>query len=524
MPSVRSFHFPQGLSLDQQVPFCLQIINKQRNELSALRSQTVYCQLNHTAVIEQYKQWRDTQVEHWKNKYQDEKQKSGNLEKENGELKKKIEKLTKTNERYRVALFDHGNFKNPDKKDKKKKGGQIGHANTNNDLKRDYQAFARQRISSSTCGGCSNALSRTSSFKEKVLIDIQVNTNVLQCVIESERQWCKNCQMEIRAAHEQSLPFTEFGINTFMVVMHLRFKGKQSIRTIAVTLSSLFGLSISKSGVLSLLFQAKEYLQGKYEELKKAVRNGEVMYNDETGWSVRGQYACMWIMATNDKEHAGGTIKAGITVYVAAESKGKGIFEKMYGDSKSYSMHDGNPSYVSITGEDKSLYCWSHVLRFSHEETVKLEKTHPACGIKDRLVFLYQTVRSNPGWKMEQKEEILRNELDGIIAITSDDQTVMNIQYRIKTQKEGLILALLITKDGTNNLGEREFRPLTIIRNISYGSDTYGGMEVTATLASIVQTIHRDKSKAYIPTLISYLHEGVRRKYPRYNHIPIHDI
>jgi hypothetical protein len=521
MPSARSFHLPQGLSTEQEVSFCLQIINKQRYELIALRSQTIYCQSNHTSIVEQYKQWRDNQVEHWKNKYREEKQKNDTLGKENGELKKEIEKLSKTNERYRVALFDHGNFKSPDKKEKKKKGGQSGHADTNNDRQRNYQSFSRKRIFTNTCSGCGNPLSRVASFKEKILIDIQINTQVLQNIIESERQWCKTCHKEIRVIHDQSLPFTEFGMNTFMVIMHLRFKGKQSIRTIAVTLNSIFGLSITKSGVLSLLFQAKEYLGEKYEELKQAVRDGEVMYNDETGWSVRGQFACMWIMATNDKKQADGTVKAGITVYVAAESKGKGIFKEMYGNSKSYSMHDGNSSYESITGEDKSLYCWSHVLRFAHEETIKLEKTHLACEVKNRLVILYQTVRFHREWTWEQKEKILCKELESIITIKSDDQTVANIQYRIKTQKEGLILALLITEDGTNNLGEREFRPLAISRNISYGSDTYGGMEVTAMLASIVQTIHRDKTKAYFPTLASYLREGLQKKYSRYKHIPI---
>lgn len=71
-------------------------------------------------------------------------------------------------------------------------------------------------------------LSRVVGFKEKVLIDIQVNTQVLQNIIESERQWCSNCKKETRAVYPQSLPFTEYGINTFMVVMHLRYKGKQS--------------------------------------------------------------------------------------------------------------------------------------------------------------------------------------------------------------------------------------------------------------------------------------------------------
>jgi hypothetical protein len=445
------------------------------------------------------------------------------FKKENEKLKQTIEKLTKTNERYRVALFDHGNFKNPETKDKKKKGGQAGHADTNKDSARDYSSFVRQRISTKTCSGCGNPLPRVVGFKEKVLIDIQVNTQVLQNIIESERQWCSNCKKETRAVHPQSLPFTEYGINTFMVVMHLRYKGKQSIRTIAVTLNSIFGLSITKSGVLNLLFAAKEYLGDKYEELKQAVRDSEIMYNDETGWSVHGQYACMWIMATADKEKADGTVQAGITVYVAAESKGKGIFEEMYGNSKAKSMHDGNPSYESVTGEDNCLYCWSHVLRFAHEETVKLDKTHLACLTKNRLVTLYQTIRLHIEWTDEQKEKMLREELDSIIAIQSDDITVNNIQYRVKTQKEGLILALLVTTDGTNNLGEREFRPLVSSRNISYGSDTYTGMEITAILSSIVQTIHRDKTKTFFPTLTSFLQEGLQKKYPRYKNIPTFD-
>jgi hypothetical protein len=513
--SAHSFVIQGNLSLEEQIAYCKKIIFKYRDEVQLLRKDKQKCEHDHTDLEEQIKEWEK--------QYGILQEKVRGVEKENGKLKKEIEKLTKTNERYRVALFDHGNFKSPDKKERKRKGGQYGHANTNNDSNRDYQSFSRQRIFTQTCGGCGNPLTRVASFKEKILIDIQINTQVLQSIIESERQWCSNCQKEIRVSHDQSLPFSEYGMNTFMVVMHLRFKGKQSIRTIAVTLSSIFGLAITKSGVLRLLFQAKEYLGERYEELKEAIRKSEVMYNDETGWSVRGQFACMWIMATNDKKQADGKIQAGITIYVATESKGKGIFKEMYGKSKSYSMHDGNPSYEAVTGEDRTLYCWSHVLRFIHEETVKLEKTHLACQIKDRLVTLYQTIRLHREWTKEQKEKVLREELDSIIDIKSDNQTVKNIQYRIETQREGLILALLVTEDGTNNLGEREFRQLAISRNISYGSDTYGGMETTAILSSIVQTIHRDKTKLFLPTLKSYLQEGIKKKYPQYKHIPLFD-
>lgn len=186
-------------------------------------------------------------------------------------------------------------------------------------------------------------------------------------------------------------------------------------------------------------------------------------------------------------------------------------------------MHDGYACYEGITGTDKCLYCWSHVLRFSYEECVKLEEGHPAIQIRDRLVDLYQTIRKHPEYTKEEKETILRTELDALLAITSEDQTVRAIQHRIETQKEGLILALLLTVDGTNNLGEREFRQLAIKRSVSYGSDTYGGMETTAIIASIVQTIFRDKTKSFFSTLSLYLKEGIQKKDSRYKHIPLFD-
>lgn len=507
--SAQHFSIPSSVPVKQQVPFCLSVIERQRNEVLPLRKKAVLCQRYHDPLLKE--------LYEWKNKYGKKETENKKLQKEIEKLKKEkkglvqeIEKLTKSQNRYQVALFDHGNFKNPDNKNKKPNGGQKGHSDTNQDKKRDYQLFRKRRIFAATCGNCGNELSRVKSIKKKTLIDIQINTQLIQVIFESERQWCKTCHHEVTARSPQTLPFTEYGMNTFMMIMLLRFKSHQSIGKISTVLLLGFGLTIAPSEILSLLRQAKIYLQGKYEKLRQAIRDGAVMYNDETGWTVAGVKAWMWIM-TNEKE----------TVYVAAESRGKGIFEEMYGNSKATSMHDGYSSYESVTGGDKTAYCWTHVLRFAYEETVT--EKHPAtlaCQIRNRLVELYQTIRFHNEWTKEQQERTLRSELDSLIVLHATDETSKNICQRIATQKEGLIKALLITPDGTNNLAERELRPMAISRTISFGSATYKGMETTAILGSIVQTISQNREQPFLPTLQSYVSVGIQEKYPQYKHPP----
>ena len=142
--------------------------------------------------------------------------------------------------------------------------------------------------------------------------------------------------------------------------MILRFKCHASLANIASVLEISHGLAISPSVVCRLLAQAKGYLKEQYDQLDcRSACRSKVIYTDETGWVVNGQTAWMWLMANQD-----------VTVYYAAESRGKGIAQELYGDSQAFSMHDGLPSYTHAIPQEKHLYCWAHVLRFAHEETV----------------------------------------------------------------------------------------------------------------------------------------------------------
>lgn len=424
------------------------------------------------------------------------------LRKENERLKKEVEKFTKTTNRYQVALFDHGNFHHPDHKDTKPKGGQLGHTDTN----RDHAPASppeKKRLFAATCGHCGTSLSRVNAVREKLLLDIILSPAAVRFLLAAERQWCPSCQKEVQAKHPQSLPFTEYGLNVFLLVLFLRFRCLLSFTKIGAV-TALFGLPLAPSTIVNLLSRAKQYLEGRYDDLVHAVQRGDIIYSDETGWMVRGKNAWLWVMGNED-----------VTVYKGAESRGKGIFKEMYGTSCAYSMHDGYAVYEGVTGKDTSLYCWSHLLRFCYEETHEDPDDSGGVKIRDALVSLYQEKRSNPSLTVDE----VTKRMDALCTVDADQSSVTAIQERLRVQKDGLIRALFLTPDGTNNLSERNLRPLAIMRYLSSGSDTYTGMETTAMLASVVHTQLKQKPERFIPDMNSYVRTGLHQLRGQYRHV-----
>lgn len=502
-PFSKTIVFNPDMTLKEKYERCIYIIDKYRSELPYLRRKL-------STLDKQIKKSQE-EVFYWKRKYEEEKEKSKKLDSEVDKLRKEIDRLTKTNNRYQVALFDHGNFKSPTKKNKKEKGGQTNHPDTNREREEDYRYFPRIRMFAKTCGRCNNSLPRVNATKQKVLLDIVINPAIVKMILESERQWCSNCRCEVNVKDKRTLPFTEYGINTFMMTMILRFKCHSSLSNIATVITISHGLPLSKSEISNLLKQAKIYLSSRYQKLVDEVRAGNIMYNDETGWLVNGESAWMWI-AANEKT----------TVYFAAESRGKGIMEEIYQKTTAYSMHDGLASYLKSIPENKHLYCWAHFLRFCFEETILEKKKSQAITIRNRIVDIYRFKQEHPDYSAKKLEFILTAELDKILKIQSENNSIKAIQKRLKVQKDGLVRALLYTQDGTNNLAERELRSLVINKKISYGSDTFSGMETTAILGSIMQTLSKT-DEPLVPDLKQYIQDGVRQKYQQYFHEAYYD-
>lgn len=196
--TVQRFIIPSNIPQSKQVGFCRGIITKYREELVPLRKKM-------STAVQQKNHWEE-RAKYWEEKYKEKVKEISIVKKEKEQLKKEIEKLTKTNNRYQVALFDHGNFTHPDRKDKKPKGGQKGHADTNREKQEDYQSYGKKRVFAKNCGKCGCRLKRVMSIKKKILLDIVINPEIVKLIIESERQWCSTCQKAVIAKDPKPFP------------------------------------------------------------------------------------------------------------------------------------------------------------------------------------------------------------------------------------------------------------------------------------------------------------------------------
>src|SRR3989338_8958533 len=134
--SKQHFSFPSQLNPNDQVQFCLRVIDQYRQELPQLRTATT--------ILKRQKKKSEEETIYWKSKYQEKQKENETLKKEIGKLQQEIEKLTKTTNRYRASLFDHGNFKAPAEEEKKQKGGQPGHGDTNREHRENTTLYEKK--------------------------------------------------------------------------------------------------------------------------------------------------------------------------------------------------------------------------------------------------------------------------------------------------------------------------------------------------------------------------------------------
>lgn len=402
------------------------------------------------------------------------------------EAERKIRELEEENENLKECRknYAHMLFKGKTKKTTvKKRGRKKGHLGISRTKPKEECIQNEVDVTLSECTECGDTLKGCKRRYERIIEDI-----VVQPKTDITRYWihqyeCANCGTAVSAKSRNIIGQSPFGRKLFAVVLFYKYRMKSPLAKIRESLKEIHGFEISEGGLQNLLYQASVQFGEKYEELKQLLRDGKMVYADETGWRVNGENWWTWLWSNDE-----------ITVFTTENTRGQGIPEKMLKAFKGLLSRDGYNAY-NIVDTDQQI-CWVHMLRKAHEYCERNKATEEMVLLKDTLKTIYGRIN---GWHKKEHTEEERLKYHG-----KQKQIIINLWKKKKCKEKDAntfikmwlirhqdrLVTFLKYPDSCpeNNPAERAVRPMVILRKITGGSKSERGIKATDINMSIIET------------------------------------
>ena len=405
-------------------------------------------------------QWSEDVIQHIKKQ----ESKIQNLEKENQELKKKIDILEKKLVYYENPhtppsarkLFE-GKVQDEEKSDEMvKRGAPKGHRGSTR-LKPEPDEIIN--VTANKCEKCG-------SKNIQPLND--VNKNTIEDFLPTEKKIkvtrfirhkvkCMDCGYEFISKHPDCPQIGNFGIFLLVYVTMLKFHLRGVLRKIKDFLFYDNNFEISTKGIHDILLRVGDVCKISYDKSLNTIRNSAWVHIDETGIKINGKKYWLWIFRTNDNE----------ILVVIHRSRGRDVLLEILGENWDKPIIvDGWKAYWKYRMVQR---CWAHLLReidafkdFSDEGKQLSETIHHCFN------NLKEFLAKNPSLSEREKQKtVFDNEMKNIV---EKYRMFKELQKPTKYLQNGLgkwyTCLLFPGMEPTNNLGEQAIREHVIMRKI----------------------------------------------------------
>lgn len=417
---------------------------------------------------------------------------NGKLREQVADLKAQLEKVEREGKR-QAAPFRQPQDQRKPPEEHKKAGRKPGHPASYKKPPEEDQVQKVQDVPIGCCPDCGGALD-DKQVHEHFVVDIpRLDPEWIKFNTESGH--CGSCN-ERKSSHHPDMPSravgaarVSFGHNLVALATLLRTQSGMTFRKMARLFKDWFGISISPAGLQKALGRAENALRPTHEQIRKNVKSSKSVHVDETGWWLAAESHWAWVAATST-----------CTLYVIAKSRGHEVAEALIGDNYQGCLHsDFLQTYNPLAC--KKAKCISHLLTTINKlerrgETVERDaRTHFLSRLKLVLQDAIGLWKAKPKMETElyQKQSLwIQGRVDELLRRKPRDQDNQRLCRRIRKHRES-IFRFLYDPDAepTNNLAERELRPLVINRKLSGGSRSRRGADRTALLYSVYATLHR---------------------------------
>ena len=312
---------------------------------------------------------------------------------------------------------------------------------------------------------------------------------------------CPSCGLEQKGAAPEGVNApTQYGNNVKAYVVLLNVHFKLPFKKIQLLFGDLFGYSINESTVYSASQQCYKKLEESEQIIKSKIASGDVIHADETGIRVAGKL--QWL-------HTATTL---LYTYLFVHDKRGGMALKsdksILGKIKGWLVHDCWSSYFSFKNL-KHAICGAHILR-ELQGLIENGQTKWARVFKLFVMNVYEM----PFEERVKKRELIESRYKFICDIAEKTEPPPEKpkgkrgKYK-RTKGRNLVERLIRERDAvlafafnkkvpfTNNLAERDIRPVKVKQKISNCFRTFTGAEIYARIEGFVSTSRKNHRNVF---------------------------
>jgi transposase len=275
----------------------------------------------------------------------------------------------------------------------------------------------------------------------------------------------------------------QLGPNATALGLELRYDHRVPLRGISGLFGRWFGLSVSPAGLCGLFDRVAGWTAPATDEVLAHIRASQVVGLDETTLRQNGAGAWVWIARTN---HA--------SLFRVELSRAAWVVDDMLGEEFEGVVCSDFYGAYTRRQDWQHAYCGAHNIREA-KKIAELDPEPVTLRFQLRLRKLYEAgmAAQQSGDAEQQSSVVHRFELLTHDARFAVHPELARLQNRFEDHFDGIVY--FVSHPGvpaTNNMTERDVRPIAVYRKVTGGTRSARGSKVLAHWMTVDQTLHKN--------------------------------
>lgn len=418
------------------------------------------------------------------------------------EMEERLKKNSKNSSKPSSTNGFEAKAKRKKEKGKKARGGQVGHQGHERHLYETEQCDVVHEVKPLECKQCQEKLEGVDEepYRHQVVEIPPIKPIVTEYRLHQLN--CSHCGEKTRAQMPTGVK-SGFGERVAAIVGVLSSKYRQSHSMVKEMLETMYGISISESGINRLRQEVSASVKEPVEEAKQYAQQQKIKNVDETSFSqgnsdgknAQSKQGWLWTLVTEK-----------VIAFIVALSRGQEIAKSIVGEDSNDIVGSDRYSAYNYLPLSQRQVCWAHLKRdfqaFAERRGVSQTIGESLLNKQKILFRWWHRVRDGTlswdkfaeivSWLRARIQQELKEAAE--LPVTKNEKTplaktIRTCQQMLRVEPAFWTFVEHKGVEPTNNTAESALRPAVLWRKNSFGSQSAEGSLFVARMMTVISTL-----------------------------------